>query len=108
MSEFKANLKAVIYSPPLLKTGVGEGCNQEGILFSLLPDKGKEAQGSQYTIEWDICDEVAHVITEGPEQVLGREGGDYTLQTKCLLTPGLSPTDCRDTSSPPPSKGPLE
>lgn len=39
----------------------------------LLPDKSEEKQGSQNAIEWDVCDEIAHVVADGPGQVLGEE-----------------------------------
>lgn len=66
----------------------GEGRGEQwGGPLSLLPDKGEEKQGPQNSIERDECDEVAYVITEGPDQVLGRERRDYVLQTMYGLPP---------------------
>lgn len=43
-----------------------EGGESSGDALYLLPDKSEEKQGSQNAIEWDVCDEVAHVVTDGP------------------------------------------
>lgn len=43
-----------------------EGGESSRELLYLLPDKSEERQGSQNAIEWDVCDEIAHVVAEGP------------------------------------------
>lgn len=43
-----------------------EGGESSRDALYLLPDKSEERQGSQNAIEWYVCDEVAHVVADGP------------------------------------------